>query len=244
MDDSELVARVQALRRTYFASVERQLVIDFQMVGKTYRVFLGNEAELRLLLERTSEMEVALKLWNIENRPAFEAFLDEVDRLLHNYLAAVGSLRDHTRALWAKHLPDDREYDERARETFTESGLCVFVQNLRNYTLHANLPIIQGHMSWERGKQITTGVQLRRPNLLKWKKWPAAGKRYLADLPQDGIDLAELVANYTDAVAEFNDWFGEAFVDRCAEAFARVREMEDEMNELVPGMFRAPTRGP
>jgi hypothetical protein len=204
VDDTERVARIQELRETFLASDERQLVVDFKRVGKTYRVFLGDEAELRLLLARTSEMEVALKLWDLENRSAFEAFLDEVDRLLHNYLAAVGSLRDHTRVLWQKYLPDDETYAERAGATFAQSGLCLFVQNLRNYTLHSNLPITRGHMSWERGSEITTGVQMNRTNLLKWPKWPSLAKRYLAELQEDGIDLAELVASYTDTVTRFN----------------------------------------
>jgi hypothetical protein len=238
VNPAERAARIKELRKRYDASAERRLVVDFMMVAKTYRVFLGNERELRLLLERTSEMEVALKLWSIENRPAFEAFLDEVDRLLHNYLAAVGSLRDHTRQLWRKHLPDDPAYDERVRATFADSGLCVFVQSLRNYTLHANLPITQGHMSWERGSEITTGVQINRPDLLRWRNWPTVARRYLTVLPEDGIDLGELVASYTERVTRFNDWFGEAFAERCEEAFVRVREMEDGMNELLPGSFR------
>jgi hypothetical protein len=144
MDDAERLARINQLREALLASDERRLVVDFRRVANTYGVFLGNESELRLLLARTSEMDVALELWTIQNRPAFEAFLGEVDRLLHNYLAAVGSLRDQTRRLWNKYLPDDEAYAERVGATFAESRFCLFVQNLRNYTLHSNLPITQG----------------------------------------------------------------------------------------------------
>jgi hypothetical protein len=233
MDDAERLARITRLREELRESDDRRLVRDFMLVAKTYRVFLGNDAELRLLLARTSEMEVALRLWSIENRPAFEAFLDEVGRLLHNYLAAVGSLRDHTRDLWRKYLPDDKTYGEKVKVTFIESGFCVFVQKLRNYTLHYKLPITQGKLSWERGSEITTGVQLNRPDLLKWSDWPAPAKQYLAALPDDGIDLAELVASYTDTVTRFNDWFGETFVERCGDAFARVDHLEGELAKAL-----------
>ena len=238
MVDQERVESFKRLRAAFLASDERRLVVDFTMVAKTYRVFLGNEAELRLFLGRTSEMEVALRLWSIENRPAFEAFLDEVDRLLHNYLAAVGSLRDQTRVLWRRYLSDDVAYAERVNATFAQSGLCLFVQNLRNYALHSSLPITEGHMSWERGSEVKTGVRLNRPDLLKWSKWPLLAREYLTELPEDGIDLAELVGSYTNTVTRFNDWFGEVFVERCEHAFARVRKMEDELNELLPGSFR------
>jgi hypothetical protein len=235
MDDAERLARINQLREALLASDERRLVVDFRRVANTYGVFLGNESELRLLLARTSEMDVALELWTIQNRPAFEAFLGEVDRLLHNYLAAVGSLRDQTRRLWNKYLPDDEAYAERVGATFAESGFCLFVQNLRNYTLHSNLPITQGHLSWERGRNVTSAVRLSRPDLLKWPRWPPLARRYLAELPEDGIDLAELVGAYTNTVTQFNNWFGETFVELCEDAFVRVREMQEELNELLPG---------
>jgi hypothetical protein len=235
--EPEREAQYTQLREAYRASEERRLVVAFVMGAKTYRVFLGNEVELRMLLVRSSKTEAALELWNLENRPAFDAFLDEVDRLLHNYLASVGSLRDHTRTLWQTYLPQE-EYAEKVRTTFAESGLCVFVQNLRNFTLHANLPLTQGHMSWEQGGEVKTGVQLHRSDLQRWTKWPPLAKQYLAELPQDGIDLLGLVADYTETVTRFNDWFGETFVDRCADAFKRVREMENELSRLFPGSFQ------
>ena len=116
--------------------------------------------------------------------------------MLHYYLAAVGPLRDHTRRLWRKYLPDDAEYAERARAAFADSGLCVFVQNVRNFALDTNLPITRGHMSWEgQGSPLKTGVELNSTDPLRWKNWPAPAKRYLAELSDDGIDLQEVVAS-------------------------------------------------
>ena len=43
------------------------------------------------------------------------------------------------------------------------------------------------------------------------------------------------LAGYTNTVTQFNNWFGETFVERCEDAFVRVREMKDELNELLPG---------
>lgn len=51
-------------------------------------------------------------------------------------------------------------------------------------------------------------------------------KRYVAELSDDGIDLQEVVASYTETV------------ERREEALKRVRAMEDELNALLPRSFR------
>jgi hypothetical protein len=235
----ERAGRIRRLRQALASSAEHRLVGDFESVARTYRVFLGNDRELQTFLARYNAVGEALRLWTVNNRPAFETFLDEVDRLLHNYLASVGSLRDQTRSLWRKHLPDDAAYDERVRATFADSGFCQFVQKLRNYALHNKLPIARGRLDVVPNEEFTSRVILSRPDLLSWSGWPTPAKQYLANLPDDDIDLAGLVAAYTDIVTHFNDWFGETFAERCEHAFRRVRSMETEIAEALEDLDRS-----
>lgn len=236
-DDARRVARIKELQTVLAASDERSLVVEFMAAAQTYRVFLGNERELREYLEHHSDPAVAIPLWDVNNRSAFNAFLDEVTRLLHNYLAAVGSLRDHTRRLWKAHLPAD-EYNEQVRVSFAESPICTFVQDLRDYALHRQLPFAQGRMTFSQGEQ-TWAVAIRREELLKSSRWRAQAKDYLANLDDDWIDLLEVVAAYTDTVTHFNDWFGETFVERRADDFMRVREMEADIAEAFADLYRS-----
>jgi hypothetical protein len=220
------------------ASDDRRLVIEFKAVAQTYRVFLGNDRALREYLTRHIDPAVALPLWDLNNRPAFDAFLDEVVRLLHNYLASAGSLRDHTRRVWAKYLPDDPAYREHARATFAESGLSEFVQSLRNYSLHNQLPIAHGHMSIA-GDEISWGVRLSRTDLVRWAGWRVGAKQYLRDLDDDGIDLGDLVAAYTSIVVQFNKWFGRSFVSRQLNALERLRKLEEEHATALADLDRS-----
>jgi hypothetical protein len=134
-----------------------------------------------MFLIHTSEPSVALQIWSLANRPLFNQFLDEVDRLLHNYLAGAGSLRDHTRRVWKKYLPMT-DYEAKTQATFAESGECLFVQGLRNYSLHTRLPVAEGHMSWKKDEEMSTTVRLRRADLLGWSKWKPPARAYLEDI--------------------------------------------------------------
>jgi hypothetical protein len=58
-------------------------------LARTYRLFLGNDRELMSYLAASAQLDRVLELWDLNNEQAFEDHLDEVDRLVHNYLAAA-----------------------------------------------------------------------------------------------------------------------------------------------------------
>jgi hypothetical protein len=232
MDEQARLARIKELRDEILASPDRKLVIEYELVAKTYGVFKGNARELRVYLDRHSDPAIALPLWDLNHRERLYAFLDEVGRLLHNYLAAVGSLREHTRILWQTYLAEDPAYTEQVQSTFAESGCCLFVQDLRNYTLHSQLPVAHAHMS---GTQTSVDftVRLSRPDLLRWSGWRSKAKEYLRGLPADEIDLAEVIGEYGKTVTEFYDWFGFAFRERTLNPFRRIQRLYEAHNEAL-----------
>jgi hypothetical protein len=60
-------------------------------LDRILRVFLANMGQLLIFLAKHAEPETAVRLWDTKRRKEFDAFLNEVDRLLHNYLAAATS---------------------------------------------------------------------------------------------------------------------------------------------------------
>jgi len=235
MDEHARISKFKGLRQELQESAEARVVFDFEGVAQSYRVFLGNERELRESLVHHSNLEVAISLWDVENREGLDNFLDEVVRLLHNYLAAAGTLRDHSRRLWQKHLPSDPEYDERVKATFADSPLCVFVQDLRNYSLHNQLPVAHGHMTWGTDHGLTPSVKVRKESLLESWEWKSLAKEYLSSLEKEWIDLLELIQAYTDTVTHFNDWLAKIFVERRVEAFVFVQRKKAELAAVLRG---------
>jgi hypothetical protein len=242
VDDEARVARIEELEAQILASPDRKLVIEYELLAKTYGVFKGNSQELRAYLERHSDPAVALPMWDLNHRERLYGSLDEVGRLFHNYLAAVGSLRDHTRILWRTYL-ETEVYDEKVQAIFAESGCCVFVQHLRNFTLHSQLPIVHARIEGTQ-EGMDFSVKLSRPDLLRWPKWPPTAKEYLLGQPVDEIDLDEVVAEYGRAVTGFYDWFGFAFRERTHDAFRRHQWLLEARQEALADLDASRARRP
>jgi len=201
-------------------------------LGRTYRVFIGNHRELREYLEAHRSGPAAAELWRDDRRDEFERFLDEVDRMLHNFVAASATFVDHTRRLWKKHPPAsaelDAEYQRRIAETFASSPLAAFVKGLRNFTLHRSLPIARGQLSWSQGmSEPVSRIYLERDDLLKGD-WSSRARAYL-DSASAEIDLAKVVDEYARLVYEFMDWFGKAWVGSHLAAFDDLKLREQEL---------------
>jgi hypothetical protein len=75
--------RIEELEARISACPGWRLGRELSGLARSYKVFLGNDAELRDYLRRHSELPTVLELWSVQNREGFERFLDEVDRLLH-----------------------------------------------------------------------------------------------------------------------------------------------------------------
>jgi hypothetical protein len=168
---------LQAMRAELWGLEGRTFIQEINALTRTIRLFDGNTRELRRFLGKTAEPPQALHIAALRDRE-LDQFLDEVDRLLHNFVAAAISLRDHTRRIQAKFLPAverDHEYDARVREAFRDAQISRFVTELRNYTTHARLPIARGHFHMDMAEQsFDATVALDAEDLLQRTNGPQA----------------------------------------------------------------------
>jgi hypothetical protein len=229
--------RLKAARAEVAQSPGALLSDELAGVARSYRLFQGNAREFAAFHGRfDTDATARLELWDVKNRKLFEAFLGEVDRLLHNYLAAASTLRDHTRRLWRQYPPADpaliAEYDQRVRDAFTESPLVQFVQRLRNYSTHSQLPVSRGRLAWTRDSGDQSTVELSKAKLLEWDGWNAAARDFL-ESSADEIDLRVVVSEYTAVADDFNQWFARAFVNGHLAAFEDLNARKARFNELL-----------
>jgi len=227
--EEELVRRQRAVRDSAGWALNRDLLAARRMI----RVFRGNDRELTTFLDVQAEPERALALWTVGN-PEFEPFLDEADRLLHNYLAAVAALRDHQRRLWQQHPPADprAEAEYKRRTALFSDPLCMFVQDLRNYTHHRQLPVAQGSLHVDvQGGVVMAGVTIARERLVTWDNWRAESRTFL-DAAPDAIPLRDVVGSYSRAVEQFGVWFVPAFVTAHRADFDELARLQRELERL------------
>jgi hypothetical protein len=243
---SELVARIKELRAEIAATQGAKLQGELSAVGRMYKLFATNESELRKHFERHSSTQAILELWDANHGERFDAFLDETDRLLHNYLAAAASLADHTMRLWCKYPPQDEtvihEYRQRVDETFINAPVANLIQELRNVTVHRQLPVIRGELSGtgpahEDGPSMRAVTGLDKNRLLASGDWKKGAKKYIEEA-DDPIDVEVVVAEYTAAVHGFNEWFSEAWVGAHRTTFEELHKLAAEHDELVERLPR------
>jgi hypothetical protein len=209
VSEGDQVDRWRALRRQIASSPGALAHARMHSIVIGCGILDRNASELLDFLEALDSPE-ALGVWDFEHPERLEAAMDEATRLLHNFVASVTSLIDHTRNLMSEYVEEDAlrcSYQARVKETFT-TGLPPFMKDLRNYTLHYRLPASSARMSFgvdHPADRLNVSILLHRDDLLSWKRWTAPARAYLRQAPPH-LDLTELVREYLRTVASLYDW--------------------------------------
>ena len=131
-----------ALQRRLLASSEWQVVVRIDTFARSVRLLEANAEELRRAVQYLTEDTRSLLLQAIGAKVERDRWLNEVGRLLHNVLAAVKTLVDHTHALHKNLYPagdKSQDYTDR-KKALAETPLVRFVQELRNLHLTGSFP--------------------------------------------------------------------------------------------------------
>ena len=188
----------------------------------SFSIYRGNYLELAATWHI---YENDLQILHIEDRRRLAMLLDEVERLLHNYLASVRSLVDHTRIF--KNRLDNEEFRKQYHEKLKEvnKSKCVaFVQNLRNYAHHYEIININATFSQKMGKSEEEDVFHSRhlyiyaSDLLRFKKWKPNARKYMADCGES-IELKTAIDKYHKLIFHF------------------TRSIFDKISELYPEQY-------
>ena len=177
-------------------------------------VLRRNFDELVALLDYLCAPSVAFSYSPVEQKWLWHDGMQEVARLLHNFVAAALSLVDHTRVLY-RHLYEPTgqftDYEGRVAADFAQHPLTQFVIKLRQMTQHYRLPSIASHTEIS---QIVNGVagnvriqlRLSTDDLRQFDSWNAPAKAFLDSAGQH-IDLRAVVEAYHQHIVVFYDWF-------------------------------------
>jgi hypothetical protein len=204
-------------------------------VGETYKnlelcwyVFEENYKDLRESITSTT----------FSDAKELDLVLKRFSRLLHNFLAAAMMLRDVTRALKAGESQEFKEdYQEEVNLRFVDNHLNLFVENLRNYSLHYRLPI--GGIMAEFKADPQTGnlflgdsfFYLDKNLLEKWCKW-GKGKVYLATADEN-IKIIDLIDAYFISIMDFQWWLHKYYSDAHRAELERISLVNTRIFELM-----------
>ena len=162
-------------------------------------VFDQNYRELKALIARITTGDVAVRITRRENRLLFEHAMVEMTRLLHNFVASAISLVHHTRRLHGgvyQEAGSFSDYQPEVTKRFTNSGLVQFIQDLRHYTMHYELPSLAliTEIRDPQNETMIHRIALSRESLLKSQfRWSLKGRDFIEQHADPDIDLVRVV---------------------------------------------------
>jgi len=196
----------------------------FEQLNRASGVFAGNSVEL----EKHFTQFVGTQMFVSELPDDFET---EAARLLHNYLAALATLRDvmrgiHRRVWPERHAPgtDDKRtkwevevWTPKVDELLSDEP-TTFLVDLRNYSLHYAIPVTSMTTNFSKAGPGSPGalwntITVDRTELLKWDGWRSKGRKYITSHSGDNVDVMTPIATYSTRVREFFGWFWEQIED-------------------------------
>lgn len=161
--------------------------------------------------------------------------MQEINRLTLNYLAASESLQEHTRneiiMLYSQH-PFKEEYFKKTKDNFAADLRC-FMEGLRNYTLHRNLPLSIAEFTVQEDRTLLGRIMLNAHKLREnADDWKGAGKRYLASM-EDQVDVGSLFAQHKIALADLYSWLAGRQNEIHREELSELSRLHQQLREAL-----------
>ncbi|KUI27213.1 hypothetical protein AU196_01365 [Mycobacterium sp. IS-1742] len=223
---------------------------DLEALNRCSYTFSRNAQQL------TEHVGTFLKSPTMWAREVSDDYVNELVRLLHNYLTSVTSLIDAQRVVMRHRWPTERvkaakcaacnrplqtkqglsefetkDYAEQLKKTF-ETGEAEFMQKLRNYCTHYAIPVpgLGTTMSWQGGGPVIrlNTLQLDRDALLRWDEWRSAATAYLKKQPPR-FDFAPIIERYQASARAFFQWFWDEVNARSVEELAELNAKAKEV---------------
>lgn len=220
------------------ASEGAKVLIRSQVLANSYRVFQGNHAELYRFLSHVATPTVMAHMWAERHRYRLDYARREATRLFHNYVAAALSLADTTRGFMKKHYAGTAlfgEYEKRKNRDFADAPLHRFIQRLRVYTLHYQLPPTKAMNRFKRredgGTDFDNGFWLNVDKLRESGDWTSKAQEYLETLGSEA-KLTDIINDYEPVVTNFHEWLWAQIQEEHAAAIQETFDLELRMGEF------------
>jgi hypothetical protein len=219
-----------------------QIRLRFEALATNFFIFERNYQEMVKWLVAVQHPNTIDILWAQDKQQDMTTALREVSRLLHNLVASAKTLVDHTRSLIRHWYADSeflQEYQSEVENRFVGNQTAGFVEELRNYALHYQLPPMTallevGRDSNGRLQPPTQTIALDKAGLLQWSGW-RKGRPYL-DAASDRIALREVIEQYFQNVRDFHQWIQDRLVETHAD---ELRWLEDKRKRIKEVLSRS-----
>jgi len=187
----------------------QKIIEEVDRLKRGLRMVKHNKDELIKVAQVLKQPKAVPKLWAVDQRDALHTLMEEVGRLLHNFLSSAFSLVDYMRS-HRKHLYLNSEFNQEIeaeiQKRFINDDDHLIAQGLRNYIIHIGFPPVGATLHYADGdKDFNSDFNISIESLLKWNEWSGKQKQALARIG-DIIDILLFAERYFTKVESFYLW--------------------------------------
>lgn len=206
-------------------------------------VFDQNYHQLKASLDAMTTDEVAVRLTRKGNRLLFESAMSELTRLLHNFVAAAMSLVGHTRRLHRGVYEKAglfSDYQSEVNKRFAGNGLVHFVQDLRHYTQHYELPALEfvTKIMDLQTEAMVHEIALSKESLLGSAfRWSKEARSFIGQQTEESIDLVKVIDTYRVEIEGFYIWMGSRLRSIHEQDFTAISTVQRTVFRRITGQI-------
>lgn len=234
------------LNKAIDSSFGYKIECHLREIWVSHRVYQLNFVEFANALLEGSDFRLALSKFHQDRKDTKDdsAFV-KIVQLLHNYVAGVKSLVDHTRIIVSRLIQAEhmKVYNDRLKSDFIDDPASRFLHDLRNYLLHCgHLPVaavfnFRDELGGDR--QATSLIVLSTKKASEWDGWKQLSREFLSTNGPD-IQLLGTIKGYDQKVHQFYEWLLNYVREIFKDEMTRFEALQDEMRELYreSGIFK------
>lgn len=234
MTESDEWEKIERLRQQAIDHPGRLAFVQWSAWRTVVDILTLNHRDLVAHLDKPNEkLDAALEVVRNVGPHKDPDYHTEFYRLLHNYLASVMTLVDHSRNL-SKRYPDrtefQGEYQERV-DRIREIPVAKFVQGLRHVVLHAQLPQIVSTITFDTAGGPLHELTVDRAALLQASDWSASAREYIQG-QSDQFALRTAIDAYMTEAMTLSAWIDRQFRELHGSEYEDYERLLDELRGL------------
>jgi hypothetical protein len=174
--------------------------------------------------------------FNPEHKIELHEYMDELQRVLHNYVSSTQSLVEHQRRHYAALHEEKKSFPEYQNEIncrFVNDPLSNFIKQLRHYFSHYGTPSLASTRVFDDiAKELSILLVIKTDVLLNGcYKWNAPAKKYLEQLTEE-VNISEIISAYHNHVNDFQQWYENQQNEIFYEEIGYIEGLETEIRKI------------
>jgi len=200
------------------------------------RAVKRNRDELVTVLKALEQPGAAVKIRGVQRRKELQFALEEIARLLHNFLSSASAVLDYAEAQ-RKRLYRSSPFGQEITAEITQRFKCdddyLVAEKLRNFVMHHDVAPVSWKMSWQAGEpEMQNAFQLPTAEVARWLQRNDPAQDALKRMGKS-INVLSFVDRYFGKVESFHVWLWQRQSEFHREELANTARLQEQARAML-----------